>query len=347
MTWAVVLFTLVAVFRGSDACGGQEDREQTKRPAESEGNALCYTCHLGLQREAITADHIAAGITCRSCHGLSVEHMHDEMQVTSPDRLFGRGEVDKMCSACHEGHADAKKVEVFRKRWLGKTRPNGRVITKASVCTDCHGSHNYIAKARGNAATESSWIPLFNGRDLEGWEASEEGGWAVRSRRLTAVANASRKPSCIVTENEYADFQISITFRADWPVNAWVSLRQTDDACGPRIMLGDSPASMGRPGSIWASEKMPALVNLREDTVDRLMWNTMLIEARQNQYSTSLNGEEIGRVHLDGPSSGKIGIHMEEHAGSKEGRLQISEIDIKVSDTRSEKENNQTSGDAL
>lgn len=97
--------------------------------------------------------------------------------------------------------------------------------------------------------------------------------------------------------------------------------------------------SLGRPGSIWLSEKAPALANLRESTVDRPAWNTLLIEARQNQYSTWLNGEEIGRVRVDGPAKGKIAIHLAGHPGNNESWLQISEINIKLFDNRSEQRN--------
>jgi hypothetical protein len=343
---AVVLLALVILMQTLTVCGGQEDQEQTKKPAKADGNALCYTCHLGLQHEAITAQHVLEGVTCVSCHGPSVEHMHDEMQVTKPDRLFGRGEVNDMCSACHQGHTDVAKVEAFRDEWLGKTRPNGRVITKTSICTDCHGTHNYIIESRHSAATESPWIPLFNRRDLEGWRASDAAGWSVKATRLTAVPDPSRKRSCLVTENEYADFQLSITFRANWPVQAWVSLRQAKDTCGPSVTIGDSGMSVGRPGSIWLPERTLALANLREDTVDRLAWNTLLIEARQNQYSTWLNGEEIGRVRVDGPAQGKIAIHLAEHPANKESWLQISEIQIKRLENLIEKRNESTSGDA-
>ena len=92
---AIVLLALVALMQTLAICGGQEDQEQTKRPTQADGNALCYTCHLGLQHEAITAQHAVEGVTCMSCHGPSVEHMHDEMQVTKPDRLFGRGRSER------------------------------------------------------------------------------------------------------------------------------------------------------------------------------------------------------------------------------------------------------------
>jgi len=333
----VVLLALVAFVPTWRLCGGQEDQEPAKRPAKADGNALCYTCHLGLQHEPITAQHVVKGVTCTSCHGPSVEHMQDEMQVTKPDRLFGRGEVNDMCSACHERHTDVRKVEAFRDEWLGKTRPTGRVITQTSICTDCHGSHNYIVKSRPTAATESPWLSLFNRRDLAGWKVSDAAGWSVKAARLTAVPNPRRKGPCLVTEDEYADFQLSITFRANWPVGAWVSLRQAKDACGPSVTIGDSGMAQGRPGSIWLSEKALALANLRENTVDRLAWNTLLIEARQNQYSTWLNGEEIGRVRVEGPAKGKIVVHLAEQLGNQESWLQISEINIKLLNKSSEK----------
>jgi hypothetical protein len=271
--------------------------------------------------------------------------MQDEMQVTKPDRLFGRGEVNDMCSACHDGHTDPNKVEAFRAEWLGKTRPNGRVITKTSICTDCHGTHNYIVESRPSAATESAWLSLFNRRDLTGWKTSDAAGWSVKSARLTAVPEPSRKRACLVTESEYADFQLSITFRANWPVQAWVSLRQAKDTGGPFVTIGDSGLAPARPGSIWLSEKALALANLRENTVDRLAWNTLLIEARQNQYCTWLNGEEIGRVRMDGPAQGKIAVHLAAHAGNKESWLQVSEIQIKRLEKLVEKSSESTSGD--
>jgi hypothetical protein len=265
--------------------------------------------------------------------------MYDEMQVTRPDRLFGRVEVDSMCGMCHERHEDAMKVETFRKRWLGKTRPNGRLIKETSICTDCHGSHNYIPKEMKSNPVETSWTSLFNGRDLETWEAPDGSVWSVKAARLNAVPDTDKQPSMIVTRAEYADFQISITFRANWPMNAWVSLRQLKHISGPHVAIFDSSKPFGRPGSIWLPDKKLALANLREESVDRLTWNTMLIEARRNEYSTWLNGHKIGSVHIDGPPRGKIAINVADHPENKDSRLQISEAYIRPLSEASEKGN--------
>ena len=333
---AIVLLTFFTFFTVLDVCAAQTDQENKNGP---ENNTLCYTCHLGLQNEEITAEHASEEVTCTSCHGPSVEDMHDEMQVIKPDRLFGRGEVDSMCSTCHEGHKDIEKVEAFREKWLGKTRLNGRLITKTSICTDCHGTHNYILQRIESDPAESGWISLFNGRDLKGWKVPDSSAWSVKAARLTAVPDTNKQRNMIVTEHEYADFQLSITFRANWPVNAWVSLRQSERTSGPSIAIFDSLKPIGRPGSIWLSEKKLALANLREKVVDRLTWNTMLIEAKQDKYSTWLNGQNIGSVHIDGPSRGKIAINITNHSENKESRLQIGEIYIRPLDKPSEKSN--------
>jgi len=324
----VLLIAFVTLFPVLGVCQGQNG---------SEGNVLCYTCHLGLQDEEITAKHAVQGITCTSCHGPSVDHMHDEMQVTKPDRLFGRSEVEGMCGTCHEGHNDVKKVEAFRERWLGKTRPNGRLITTKSICTDCHGTHNYIRREFESDPAESGWIALFDGRDLKGWETLDGSAWSVRAARLTAVPDADNRRNVITTKGEYADFQMSITFRANWPVNAWVLLRQQEHTSGPSVAIFDSAKPVALPGSIWLPDNKLALANLRERTVARMTWNTLLIEARQDEYSTWLNGQKIGTVSVDGPSTGRIALNIADHPENKESKLQISEIHVKLLDGPSKK----------
>ena len=104
-------------------------------------NGLCLVCHLDFDDDPITADHLQKDITCAHCHGKSTAHMHDETMMTSPDILHGRAEVEAMCRHCHQTHRKPQAVEIFRRKWLGRKRENGRSITVDSTCTDCHGLH--------------------------------------------------------------------------------------------------------------------------------------------------------------------------------------------------------------
>lgn len=93
-------------------------------------NSACYVCHANFEDEPIAKEHLKEEITCASCHGPSLAHRSDEDNVTTPDVMFTRGEVDTACLKCHERHKPKKKKKD------GKGRP-----PKNGICTDCHGEH--------------------------------------------------------------------------------------------------------------------------------------------------------------------------------------------------------------
>ena len=104
-------------------------------------NSLCLLCHMNLEKEELVVQHLAEGVTCAHCHGVSAEHRNDETSRTRPDVLFGRAEVAPFCRKCHKRHKEHARVDAFLAQWQGKTRPNGRLILAQAMCTDCHGVH--------------------------------------------------------------------------------------------------------------------------------------------------------------------------------------------------------------
>jgi len=113
-------------------------------------DSACFVCHANFEGEKIAKTHVAgkkqeesdeeshlkpasqrpktAG--CAGCHGPSLDHRSDEDNVTTPDIMFTRGEVDAACLQCHTRH----KAETKRHDGEGP-------IPKNPVCTDCHGKH--------------------------------------------------------------------------------------------------------------------------------------------------------------------------------------------------------------
>jgi len=284
---------------------------------------------------------LEVGVTCDECHGQSVEHLQDEMLMTKPDLLFGRSEVGKMCSnpTCHkpggeryvygfEDHMDTAAVKAFHKKWLGRIRPNGRVITSKSICTDCHGTHNIVT----NIGTQSKekqpgeWIAVFNGRDLSGWRPSGGASWTIKRGRIIATIGPKDKGGDLWTETLYEDYLLAVTFRAEWPIHAGIWLRSTDSDDGPRVEILNRSKPPIFTGSVWVSGKGPALVNLREELVDRQGWNTISVEVRGDRFQVWLNGEEVGVVYIPGPEKGRIGLHIEKHPMSKGAELCVREV---------------------
>jgi len=116
-------------------------------------DSACFVCHANFEDEKLAKKHAdtraeklareedpehlrpakdrpkRAG--CVGCHGPSFHHRSDEDNVTVPDIMYTRGEVQAACLACHFPH----KNETKRKDGDGPPPPN-------PVCTDCHGRHH-------------------------------------------------------------------------------------------------------------------------------------------------------------------------------------------------------------
>ncbi|HUT11694.1 MAG TPA: DUF1080 domain-containing protein [Thermoguttaceae bacterium] len=292
-------------------------------------NGLCYVCHLTLAEEEITTSHLAEGHGCVKCHGVSRDHMHDEMLMTTPDRLYGRRQVDAMCGECHEEpHEDVEtQVSDFLEQWRDKERPNGRAVTETSICTDCHGTHNIDKDLKAESHREPEWTAAFNGQDLSGWRPAGKAKWEIRLGRIVATA-AADGPGDLWSETRYENYLLAVTFRGDWPLYAGIWLRAADAAEGPRVEIfqRDKPAAFT--GSVGLPGRGLALVNLREDLFDAGGWNTLSIEVRGNRIAVWLNAAEVGAVCLDMPEKGRIGLHIQGGPAYQDAQLTIGEIQI-------------------
>lgn len=125
---------------------------QAKTPPLPKDNTYCLGCHVNFEKEDIAANHLKQGITCAHCHGGSVAHMNDEECAAEPDVLFGRAEIEPFCKKCHPTHKDPKAVTKFLDQWKSKRRPNGRLIGKDAICTDCHGTHRLPGVGGGRSS---------------------------------------------------------------------------------------------------------------------------------------------------------------------------------------------------
>lgn len=333
------IFALAAFVGILAICPAEES--EVEKPS---GNSKCYVCHPDMKTEDISTMHLEMDVTCDVCHGASIEHMHDEMLMTEPDLLFGRSEVPKMCSdpTCHkpgegrdvygrQDHKDPEAVEAFFQKWTGRIRPNGRAVNHDSVCTDCHGTHNISKPLDTQSEDEQSveWIAAFNGRDLSGWQASDSLCWSVKSGRIVGTGAEEQKGHTLWTKAVYEDYLLAVTFRATWPIRAGIWLRGEDSQYGPRIEIVEPTkpkAAKAYTGSVWVPGKGMALVNLRDDLMDRESWNTISVKVQGDKVQVWLNGEEIGSVRAAGPAKGHIGLYIRKPPASKPAELSVREV---------------------
>lgn len=135
----LAVFAALGIVAG---CGARLQRDNPLGP-----NAGCYVCHMTFVGETISKVHAAAKIACTRCHGTSAAHANDEnVGATPPDVVYGRGEVNSHCRACHKTHDVAPELIVARLAERRKENPPPAPLTPPVVCTDCHGEHK-IARA--------------------------------------------------------------------------------------------------------------------------------------------------------------------------------------------------------
>jgi len=118
---------------GSDA-GNTNPGTQTA----SADNSRCLVCHGNFQDEELCVWHAKHNIGCEKCHGPSDAHCDDENNITPPQIMYPRDEIDDACHVCH----DKDKVSSSDLFCLHILTPK----EKGKVCTDCHGNHRMAVR---------------------------------------------------------------------------------------------------------------------------------------------------------------------------------------------------------
>ncbi len=304
------------------------EKERIKEAEEAvlKSNSACMVCHIDFDDEELTVQHRKADVMCAACHGACLQHMNDEMAATRPDLLFGRAEVDKMCLQCHGEHKNQKAVDDFFKEWEGRRRPNGQLITKGAVCTDCHGRHVRLLAPMPQAKPRpEGWTPLFNGKDLTGWKALGNAKWTVEKGVLIGQQDDGQSGD-LFTEESHDDFELLATFKVRWPANSGIWFRAPEGGLGYQMDILDRKEYGCATGSIWSGDFLSRVTD--ESIINRDGWNTADITAVGDQIEVTLNGVTVADLKDSKSSSGRIGFQV--HAGEQYANMRIMIREVKV-----------------
>jgi hypothetical protein len=170
------------------------------------------------------------------------------------------------------------------------------------------------------AVQSEEWAPLFNGKDLTGWEAVSGSGdcWEVRDAKIICKGG---KGGWLCTKEEYGDFEIEVEYNCPKDGNSGVFIRAPraghTSKQGMEIQLLDDDAKIHekiKPAQHTASiygvvaPSKPAQKPAGE-------WNTIRIRCKGDQITITLNGEQVVDADMkahpelkDRPRKGYIGL---------------------------------------
>ena len=175
----------------------------------------------------------------------------------------------------------------------------------------------------GKAAEDdkAGLVPIFNGRDLTGWQATGGAKWTVEDGAIVGTQGDNNAHGDLLTEKTYKDFLLKVTYRVEWPCNSgiWFRYQSAGQAYQADILEYKEPVCYS--GTLYCTGKMFLAMNTNKELVNREDWNTMLVRAAGDHIQTWINGHQVADVHDDTSDSGRIGFQV--HAGSQLGQMKI------------------------
>ena len=173
--------------------------------------------------------------------------------------------------------------------------------------------------------------PIFNGKDLSGWQVPDgnnEAGWYKALDGVLKIQSGPQKKGSILwSKKKYRNFVMEFDFRfGEGIVDSGVHVRTQD-----QIQIGisgslkrDMTCSPYIPGKGYPVEakNIKKLLKAKD-------WNTMLIQAIGKEYTVWLQGEKVMTYKSDSAiDEGPIGIQL--HGGRVMGidyrKLKLAEL---------------------
>ena len=158
--------------------------------------------------------------------------------------------------------------------------------------------------------------PIFNGKDLSGWEVpdgNDEAGWYKAVEGVLKIQSGSKKKGSILwSKKKYRNFVVQFEFRmGEGRVDSGMHVRTKD-----QIQIGIS-GSLNR--DMTCSPYIPGKgYPVEAKNIKKLLkpkdWNTMRIQAVGKEYTVWLQGEKVMTYKSDSAiDEGPIGIQL--HGG--------------------------------
>src|SRR5512141_1577811 len=75
-------------------------------------------------------------------------------------------------------------------------------------------------------ANDGNWVPLFNGKDLEGWEQKNgKAKYEAKEGCIVGTSVPDSPNSFLCTKKDYADFELEFEVKVDAALNSGVQIR--------------------------------------------------------------------------------------------------------------------------
>ena len=180
--------------------------------------------------------------------------------------------------------------------------------------------------AQANAQTQS----LFNGKNLDGWQAHGTEIWYAEKGELICESGPDKAYGYLSTTSNYQDFELTLEFLQEANGNSGVFIRSGID--GVKIsgwQVEVAPKGL-HTGGVYESYGRGWLIKPeaeKEEALKEGKWNKLKIRVVGDQLTSWLNGTEMVNLSDEKIGQGKGFIALQIHDG---GGIRVRWKNIKI-----------------
>ncbi len=180
----------------------------------------------------------------------------------------------------------------------------------------------------GELAKEEGFVPVFDGKTLNGWSHHNEPGhgggarWEVRDGAIAGVQEWPEAWGMLATKQAFGDFELRLEVKAEWPIDSGILVRATGEGRGYEVSLHCRPD--GDVGGLAGARTDAPQAAARDwaKAWKKGEWNELrvVVRGRPPTIQTWLNGTAMAELKDDAKrvrvgDSGRIGLEIH---GSRE-----------------------------
>jgi len=168
-----------------------------------------------------------------------------------------------------------------------------------------------------------TWTPLFDGRSLNGWEATGKARWTVEKGILVGRQGEDGSAGDLFSKERFTNFELEAQWSMKWPANSGFWFKYQGPGTGCQADFLDQPDEPGiLSGSIYCIGPKFVATNRDAKTVNKTGWNQLRMRVSGESVQVWMNGSLVasGPVGVF-PGAGQVGLQV--HPGKAYEGMEI------------------------
>lgn len=214
-----------------------------------------------------------------------------------------------------------------------------------------------LALLTGSLFAQEKWEPLFNGKNLNGWQKlNGKAEYKVVDGTIVGISRMNTVNTFLATKKNYGDFILEFEFKVDDALNSGVqfrsqSLKEYQDGRVHGYQFEIDPSARAWTGGIYDEARRgwlyPMTKNIpAQKAFKKNEWNKARIEAIGNSIRTWVNGIACANIWDDANLSGFIALQVHMIGNKDQAGKTISWKNIQICTTDVEKYRTPSANDA-